>query len=185
MTTTGNGNSLRELRLTWSEITRPLPCPRGSRAGSTGDSDGLCGPRRRKDASIPELRFQGTGRLFQFASEVSCPSEQHGVYCASISPRLTGRSPGDRRPGNDERQLHMCPGGVFGFFNAHSSAYGQLSARSWWPASEAEWLRAEPYSFWDPADVGLTPNNWSSFPKAAAPNLVPFLSRNGAHGSDH
>ena len=89
--------------------------------------------------------------------------------------RSTGWSPGVRRRGNGERKLFMCPGGVFGLLNVHSSAYSQLPARRWWPASEAERLQAIPYIYLGPADVGLTPNNWSGSPEAAAPKLAPFL----------
>ena len=66
----------------------------------------------------------------------------------------------------------MSPGGVFRLFNVHSSAYGQLSAKSRWPALEEEWLQAKSYSFRGPADVGFTSNNRSSFPEAVAPFLL-------------
>ena len=63
--------------------------------------------------------------------------------------------------------------GPFLPFNAHSIQYGQLSARSWRPATEIGWKRAKPYSFWDSAAVGLAPSSWASFPKAAASAPIP------------
>ena len=88
---------------------------------------------------------------------------------------MSGWSSGARRRGDDERKLHVCPGDPFCLFNAHSAVRGQLSAQSWRPASATEWKQAEPYSYWGSADLGLTSNSWTSFPKAAAPELTPGL----------
>ena len=85
-----------------------------------------------------------------------------------------GWPPGSHHRGNDERKQYVCSGDFFGLFDARCSAYGQLSARSWWPASEEEWPRAEPYSFWGPAGAGMISNNRPSFPKPSAPALPPF-----------
>ena len=67
----------------------------------------------------------------------------------------------------------MFPGGPFCLRNVHSKDYGQISVRSWRPASEIELEKAKPYSFWDTAAVGLTSSSWASFPKAAASALIP------------
>ena len=117
----------------------------------------------------PGASEKGTGGLYQFASKASFSSELREGYQASIFLRMSGWASGARRRGNDERKLYMCSGYPFRLFNAHSIQYEQLSAS----AFEMEWKQAKPYSYVDPADVGLTSSSWASFPKAAAPALTP------------
>ena len=57
--------------------------------------------------------------------------------------------------------------------NIRSKDLGQISARSWWPASEREWKTAKPYSYWNSTIVGLTSGSWSSFPNAGVEALSP------------
>ena len=104
---------------------------------------------------------------------MSFDSVEHEGYLTSIFLRISGWSPGARRRGNDERKLYMCSGGPFCLFNVRSLQYGQISARSWWPASDVKWKQAKPYSFWGSATVGLTSSSWASFPKAEASALAP------------
>ena len=106
-------------------------------------------------------------------AKVSFDSVEHEGYLASIFLRISGWSPAARRRGNDEQKLYMCSGGPFCLFNAHSLQYGQISARSWWPASDVKWKQAKPYSYWGSATVGLTSSSWASVPKAEAPALIP------------
>ena len=93
---------------------------------------------------------------------------------ASLFFRVSGWSSGARRRGNDERKLYMCPGGPVCLFNVQSKDYGQLSARSWWPARGSEWEMAKPYRYWGAATVGLPSSSWTSFPKTAASTLTPI-----------
>ena len=79
-------------------------------------------PREVQGHINPGAPGQGTGRLYQFVSKVSFPSEQHEGYRAPIFLRLTRWSSGARRRGNDERRLYMCSGYVFGLFSARGSA---------------------------------------------------------------
>ena len=69
----------------------------------------------------------------------------------------------------------MFSGDAPGLANVRSPAYGPLSERGWWPASGEEWLRAKSHSYWGPADVGLTSNDWSSFPEPLSPASPPLL----------
>ena len=59
--------------------------------------------------------------------------------------------------------------------NVRAPSYDQLSARSWWPASEKEWLMARPYIFWDIAYVGLTTGDCLGFPKLSVAKLQHHL----------
>ena len=121
----------------------------------------------------PGAPEKGAGRLYQFAKKVSFDSVEREGYLTSICLRISGWFPGARRRGNDERKLYMCSGGPFCLFNARSLQYGQISARSWWPASDVKWKQAKPYSYQGSATVGLTSSSWASFPKAEASALTP------------
>ena len=77
------------------------------------------------------------------------------------------------KTGKQRKKLYVCSGGPCCLLNIHSKDYGQISARSWWPASELEWETAKPYSFWDSTIVGLTSGSLSSFPKAGVEALIP------------
>ena len=68
-----------------------------------------------------------------------------------------------------------APETFLGFSMCTAMRKVQLSARSWRPASESEGNQAKPYSYVDPAGVGLTSIIWSNFPKLAAPSLSPLL----------
>ena len=67
----------------------------------------------------------------------------------------------------------MCFGDPFAMLNVHTPGYDQPSVRSWWPSSEEEWLAAKPYGYWGVADVGLTAEAWSRFPRLSANRLGP------------
>ena len=47
----------------------------------------------------------------------------------------------------------------------------QLHVRSRRPADEAAWMMTKPYSFWGPADCGLTTKDWSAFPELGGLSL--------------
>ena len=115
----------------------------------------------------------GAGRLYQFVGKVSFNSAEYEGFKASNFVRVTAWSSGARRRGNTESKLFICSGDPFCLINLHSKASGQISARSWWPASELEWKTAKKYSFWDSSTVGLTTDCWSSFPKAGVEALIP------------
>ena len=57
--------------------------------------------------------------------------------------------------------------------NVRAPSYDWLSVRSWWPATEDEWLMAESHSYQDTADVGPTTDASTSFPKLSATKLQP------------
>ena len=65
----------------------------------------------------------------------------------------------------------MCSGDPFCPFNVHSLQYGQLSARSWRPATR--WKGAKPYSYRGPGTVGLMSSSWGISPKAGVSALTP------------
>ena len=121
----------------------------------------------------PGAPEEGAGRLYQCVGELSFDSNDRQGYKASIFLRISGRSSGARRRGNEERKLYLCSGDPFCLFNVHSKDYGQISSRSWWPTSGIEWKGAKLYSYWDSTTVGLTSSSRTSFPKAGASALIP------------
>ena len=123
-------------------------------------------------------RFRATvtrERLYQFASRAALPSELREGYQASLFLRFSGWPAGARRRGNDERKLRSAPLRIVQCARRSlRTALGtelEADLRRRMETSETVQLRRT----WDTADVGLTPNSWSHFPKAPAASLAPFL----------
>ena len=115
----------------------------------------------------------GAGRLSRFVAKCSLTSKQFEGYRATIFARSTAWSAGARRRESSEPKLFACSGDPFGIINAHAPSYDQLSGRTWWPASEEEWIAPKPYGYWDTVDAGLTAEAWAGFPKLSVNKLQP------------
>ena len=85
-------------------------------------------------------------------------------------------SSGSRRRGSSQPKLiFLRLGDLFGAINVRAPGRDQLSVRSWRPRSGEEWIADRPYSLWGAADVGLTTDSWSSFPKRSVNRLGPHV----------
>ena len=116
----------------------------------------------------------GKVRFYQFVAKLSFDTMQFEGYRATSFARATTWSAGARRQASPEPKLLVRSGGSFGVINVHTPSSDQLSARSWWPASEGKRIASKPRIYWYTADAGLTSEIWAGFPKLSVSKLQPL-----------